>query len=305
MMKKNVSVFLFLLALVLIPCTSGCACTERTIDPIVSVEWLDAHLSDPDIVIIDVRTPEEYELGHVPGALNVPIAQWWVIRDDLLLELPETGDLFDLIGNCGITTGSKVVIMSKIDDDFSRADPGRVAYTLAYAGITNTALLNGGINEWISAGKQITDVPAVAYPIPYYGYINERLVISADKVRMKLWTATLLDARIPEDYFGISPLQFSERPGHIKNAVCLSTPWLFTPDGIFRDIEELRGMAYGVLGYNKWKEVIIYCGVGGYASMMWFVLTQVLNYHNVTMYDGSIQEWTRDPDAPMSIYQWR
>ena len=58
-------------------------------------------------------------------------------------------------------------------------------------------------------------------------------------------------------------------------------------------------MASGVLrepwGYkgHKNQDIIVYCGVGGYASSWWFVLTQVLGYQNVKLYDGAAQEWVR------------
>ena len=28
---------------------------------------------NPNIIIVDVRTPEEYQKGHIPGAINVPV----------------------------------------------------------------------------------------------------------------------------------------------------------------------------------------------------------------------------------------
>jgi thiosulfate/3-mercaptopyruvate sulfurtransferase len=55
-------------------------------------------------------------------------------------------------------------------------------------------------------------------------------------------------------------------------------------------------MAAGVVGGPRSQEIIVYCGVGGYASSWWFVLTQVLGYENVKIYDGSAQEWAKSYD---------
>ena len=41
---------------------------------VVSTQWVENHLQRPNIVVVDVRTPEQYALGHVPGAVNVPFA---------------------------------------------------------------------------------------------------------------------------------------------------------------------------------------------------------------------------------------
>ena len=53
----------------------------------------------------------------------------------------------------------------------------------------------------------------------------------------------------------------------------------------------MQDIATDVVGSDKDKEIIAYCGVGGYASTVWFVLTQILDYTNVKVYDGSAQEW--------------
>ena len=63
-------------------------------------------------------------------------------------------------------------------------------------------------------------------------------------------------------------------------------------------------MAEGVIGPPKSKEIIVYCGVGGYAAAWWFVLTQVLGYPDVKIYDGSMEEWIKDTDAPVSAFTW-
>jgi len=51
------------------------------------------------------------------------------------------------------------------------------------------------------------------------------------------------------------------------------------------------------------KEIIVYCGVGGYASSWWFVLTQVLGYKNVRIFDSSAQEWVKK-GYDMVPYKW-
>lgn len=73
----------------------------------------------------------------------------------------------------------------------------------------------------------------------------------------------------------------------------------------FKTPELLGDMAAGVIqdcGVRS-REIIVYCGVGGYASAWWFVLTQVLEYENVKFFDGAAQEWVRDHD--MVAFRWR
>lgn len=278
-------------------------CTRR-IDPLVSTEWLADHYNDPSLVLIDVRTAEIFAEGHIALSTSVPIAQWWVIRDDLLLELPEADDLRALIGSCGINNHSKVVIIGQTDSDYDRADATRAAWTLIYGGVEDVAILNGGFTKWVAESRTVT-TELYTPPIEVYtGQFNKRITVDKSYVRHFLHRATIIDARIPEDFFGVSPLMFSEREGHIAGAACLPTPWIFTDTGTFKDADILREMASGVIGKNRQSRVIVYCGVGGYAATWWFVLSEILGYHKVRVYDGSIQEWTRDPNAPVEKYSW-
>jgi phage shock protein E len=55
------------------PVTPTEAIAQPTTPQRVGVEeWIQAALS-PGTVIIDVRTPEEYNAGHVAGAVNIPV----------------------------------------------------------------------------------------------------------------------------------------------------------------------------------------------------------------------------------------
>jgi 3-mercaptopyruvate sulfurtransferase SseA len=89
-----------------------------------------------------------------------------------------------------------------------------------------------------------------------------------------------------------------------KTSKCLPAPWIWTAEGSYKDVAELRAIASGVTDKNLAREIIVYCGVGGYASAWWFVLARLLTYENVKIYGGSAQEWTRDPAMPLSILRW-
>jgi thiosulfate/3-mercaptopyruvate sulfurtransferase len=74
--------------------------------------------------------------------------------------------------------------------------------------------------------------------------------------------------------------------------------------GLYKNADELKALVVGVAGDDPSKEIIVYCGAGGYAAVAWFVLNDVLGYQNVKIYDGSAQEWTADPGATVAEYVW-
>jgi len=276
----------------------------RQIDAIVSTEWLANHYNDRNLILIDIRSPEKYIENHVQGSFNKPVDQWYVVRNDLLLELPDPSDLRAIIGDLGITSRSKVVIIGQTDGAYDRANPTRVAWTLIYGGISNVAILNGGITQWLAENRYVTTEVFTPVPQVYTGRFNERVIIDKENVCFNLRSSKIIDNRVPEDFFGVSPLMFSEKEGHIKGASNLPTPWMFTETGAFKNADVLNEMAAGVVGRCKDVRVITYCGVGGYGASWWYILSEVLGYQKVRLYDGSIQEWTKDPYAPVEKYTW-
>jgi len=277
----------------------------RAISPVISTNWLRKNIDALKPVIIDIRSSEEYGTGHIPQAINVPFPSWAVTRNDLLLELPEVGELSRTIGVAGLRTNSNVIVVNKTDTPFNLADATRVACTLLYGGLKNVAVLNGGYNKWVREGKPVSRESIQPTPVAYRAKVDKAMFVSKDYVRKRAGGPTIIvDARAPTDFFGVTQDVFVEKAGHIPGATCLPAPWIWTDKGTYKNIGELRGMAQGLVGRDKSREIIIYCGVGGYSSAWWFVLTELLGYTDVKIYDGSAQEWTRDPDAPVVRYSW-
>ena len=273
---------------------------SRDIAPIVTTDWLTQNLGDARLAVLDIRTAAQYRKGHIPGSVNTPLSVWAVTGNGLSLELPSDEDLRNILGKAGITRTSNVVIVTRTETDFGRADATRVAWTCKVAGLENVAVLDGGFTKWARENKAIsTDTPAVP-ALSYSGPVDRSMVVSKAYLLRKSKRPIIADNRMPEDYFGVT-----SKPGHIKGAVNLPTPWVFNADGTFKSQEELRSMSAGVLGNEKSKEIVVYCGVGGYSSTWWFLLTQVFGYQNVKLYDGSFEEWAKDPAAPVQTYTWR
>ena len=289
---------------------------DPPIDPIVSTDWLEGNLGAENLAILDVRTPDEYAAGHIPGAVNSHEANWYLMPPDsvLFMELPAVEDLFTAIGNAGIAADSLVVIVSAASGPlplvfYGLAVATRVADTLIYAGVKNVAILNGGYDKWVTEGRALDTVPVTPTPLTYTGKVDEAMFVSKDYVTRKMRKTTILDGRDPEYYFGADKEPFYARPGHIPGATSLPAPYCWTLEGtyyVFRDTDVLKEMAAGAVDGHSFfpGEIIVYCGVGGYASTLWFVLSEVAGYRNAKIFDGAAEEWTADPMAPVVLYKW-
>ena len=296
----------------------------RSIDPIVSTDWLSAHSAE--VVILDIRSPGDYAAGHIPGSINEPFvtafdptcrgpsSNWIIGSDDCLwLQVPDVNNLLITIGNLGISKDSRVVVVTAPNPGeppfYGFANATRVALTLIYAGVKNVAILDGGYPKWAAELRPISTDPTNATPVTYNAKVNKEMFVSAEYVRKHIGKAVIVDARDAEVYFGAAIEPFAPKEGHIPSARSLPTPWIWVQNTnetytyyTYKNEDILGAMASGVIGKHKANEIIVYCGVGGYASSWWFVLTQVLGYNNVKIFDGSAQEWVRYYD--MVPYQW-
>jgi thiosulfate/3-mercaptopyruvate sulfurtransferase len=321
---KTITFFAMLAAILILSLIAGCAtltwqeaASDRKIEPIVSTKWLAASMHLKNLVIIDIRSPDAFGAGHIPGSINEPFVaafdpctgptSKWISgsKDCLWLELPHVYDLMNTIGNLGITPESRVVLVTapnpKEPPYFGLANATRVADTLIYAGIKNVAILDGGHPKWVAEGRPTTAEATAPIATSYKGVaINAAMFVYSDDVKKRMGDAIIIDARDAVVYSGAVTEPFAEKPGHIPNAKSLPAPWIWNenPDGTFtyKDANTLGTMASGVAGDPGSQEIIVYCGVGGYASSWWFVLTQALGYQNVKIYDGAAQEWVKHYD---------
>jgi len=290
---------LHLLIAVLFIITVPFVAAARDIGPIVSTDWLDKNLRNPNVVVLDIRKVEEYKAGHIPGAVSSVYGTWAIMKAGLRNELPAVDDLFDAIGSAGIDTKSLVVVVGKVDTTSDRTDMTRVAWTLKYAGLENMALLDGGYNKWVADKKAVSMDTVKAKAKSYKGKVKENLFVNKGYVMSRLNKVMIVDVRETDFYEGKKKLDFVAKAGRIAGAKNLPTSLPYTKDGIFKDKAELATLATGVVGSDKAKEIITYCDTGKVASAWTFLLSEVLGYKNVKDYDGSMEEWAQDPKAPM------
>jgi thiosulfate/3-mercaptopyruvate sulfurtransferase len=320
---KTIAFYALLASIFIASLVTGCATLTgqgmtagRGIEPVVSTDWLAANKNMKNLVIIDIRGPDAYSAGHIPGSINEPFVTGfdpctgptskWIIgsKDCLWLQLPNANDLLATVGKLGITKDSRVVIVTapnpKEPPYFGLANATRVADTLIYAGVTNVAILDGGYPKWVADGRPTDKQAPAISSVTYQAAVNEAMFVPIDYVQQHIADAVIIDARDAGVYAGAVTEPFASKPGHIPNAKSLPAPWIWNenPDGTYtyKDSNTLRAMASGVIGNPGNQEIIVYCGVGGYASSWWFAFTQVLGYQNVKIYDGSAQEWVKHYD---------
>src|SRR5512133_3267113 len=270
---------------------------------LVSTDWLYSNLNTH--IVIDVRSPAEYAAGHIIGSINIPfdVISVWATSDfapgGLWVQLPGISALTTALGEYGITSNSSVVLVTglPVANPYALGSPGRVALTLAYAGVKNVAVLNGAFEKWASEGKPVS-TQTTAVTAVNFGYKDAGdMFVDINFVKNKLGKVVLVDARDFAVYAGDITEPWALKAGHIPTAVSLPAASLWNvADGTMKSYSELELIAGAVIGDGKNHDIVVYCGVGGYAGTVWFTLAKILGYKNVKVFDGSSHEWSMTYD---------
>lgn len=265
---------------------------------LVSTGWLEEHLADPDLRIVEVcslRDDKAYHEGHVPGAMWLywKTACW----HESEREFVTPAAMAKMFGSMGIGPQTTVVLYG---DPLQYGSYAYWAFTMA--GHKNLRLLDGGRRKWIAEKRPISrNVPrpsAVAYPEPKG---TSKMRVGRRDVRDKLGQPgrLILDVRSPEEYTGkrVSEYTFAvdhgaERTGRIPGAVHLYFKELLNEDDSFKSPDQLRHVlaSSGVTPEN-FDDVVCYCRLSHRATIVWIALSEILGYQKVKIYDGSWTEW--------------
>jgi thiosulfate/3-mercaptopyruvate sulfurtransferase len=264
---------------------------------LVSTQWLDAHLKDPDLRVLDAswympdagRDPRnEYEAAHIPGARFFDIDEIADHRSALPHMAPPPEKFISRMRAMGVGDGHQVVVY----DSAGILSAPRVWWTFRLMGKTDVAVLDGGFAKWRSEGRAIEDMP----PIPRDRHITVQrqagLVKDVTQVAhaSKLGEAEIVDARAANRFKGeVAEPRPGLRSGHIPGSKNLPFAQLLNPDGTMKDIPALRA-AFAEAGVDLTRPVITTCGSGITAAVLSLAL-QRIGHRDHAMYDGSWAEW--------------
>jgi thiosulfate/3-mercaptopyruvate sulfurtransferase len=262
-------------------------------DVLVEPEWLEAHLDDGGIRIVEVdENPELYAQAHIPGAVGF---DWQRdLQDPVRRDFLGPEEFGALFGARGIGDEHTIVLYGDRNNWFA-------AYTywyLKYYGHDRVLLLNGPREKWIADRRPATGAVPAHAPASFTARPGDEtirarreevLAAVGDSVR-------LVDVRSPAEFAGeiISPQGYeqegAQRAGHIPGAA--SIPWAqaVREDGTFKSAQELREL-YGAKGVLDGDPIIAYCRIGERSAHTWFVLHELLGQERVKNYDGSWTEW--------------
>jgi thiosulfate/3-mercaptopyruvate sulfurtransferase len=258
---------------------------------IVSVSWLMQHTTDQHLRLVDARPTAEYDKGHIPGAVSLPVADTFDPAQHK--NYPDTkAKLEALFARRGLSNTMRIIIY----DNGKEHRSARLFWTLEYVGATNVAVLDGGLTQWQAEQGAISTVPVQVEPGTFVAMVDPAKLPMAAQCQLALDNPTkvILDARSPQEFRG-EDVRAKYR-GHIPGAVNIDWRENFTDTTVLKDPVTLRNL-YASKGVTPDKDVIAHCQTGQRSSVSYWVL-RLLGYPQVGNYAGSWVEWGNDPTTP-------
>ncbi|HEY4126459.1 MAG TPA: sulfurtransferase [Gammaproteobacteria bacterium] len=278
-------------------------------DTLVETEVLAAHLDDPQWIVFDCRSvlsdpeagPRAYAAGHIPGAhylhlerdLSSPIAP-----QSGRHPLPDPEALVHKLGRAGVGKGVQVVAY----DDAGGAYAARLWWLLRWLGHPESAVLNGGWQQWLKEQRATETATPVSTPrdFPYRGP-DRGLWLTSDQVLQMVRgerKGLLLDARGPARFRGdeepIDPVA-----GHVPGAHNLPFTNNLAADGRFSSPAVLRHRFEEALGSYRAEQAVVMCGSGVTACHNLLAM-ELAGMKEAKLYAGSWSEWICDRERPVA-----
>ncbi len=277
---------------------------STTDDPLVSTDWLAAHIDDPKVKIVDAtfKLPgmlplpiDDYLAAHIPGAVFFDVDAISDHNNPKPHMFPDAAQFAADIGGLGISTGEIVVAY----DSGSWVAAPRVWWMFLSFGYPKVKVLDGGLKKWTQEGRPTHAGKVTPMPGKFTAKLDPSFIRSQQQVLANIDTRAeqLVDARPRGRFEGTAPEPRPDsRSGHIPGSRNVPYAELFdAKTGAIKPLDELR-KAFSAAGVELTKPIVTTCGSGVSALVLTLALYR-LGVRGSALYDGSWSEWGL-PDGP-------
>ena len=278
-----------------------------TTDPLVSTEWLAAHLNDPRVKILDATfklpgvlpLPKEDFFGaHIPGAAFFDVDAVADHSTSLPHMFPGAEQFGRDVGALGISNDDTVVVY---DAGGWVAGP-RAWWMFLSFGHQNVRVLDGGLKKWLAEGRPVESGAASPRPAIFSATFDARRVRGMNQMIANVASRAeqVIDARPTPRFEGtVAEPRPGLRSGHIPGARSVPYANLFdAATGAMKPLEDLRA-AFSGAGVDLDKPIVTSCGSGVSAGVLTLALYR-LGVANSALYDGSWSEWGEQGGPPVA-----
>ena len=264
---------------------------------LVSTEWLDRQLLNPNLRIIDAswyladlnRFPlEEYKERHIPGASFFDLDKFSDADSNVPHMALDPESFSKKIEVFGINPNCIVVVY----DGLGLFSAARLLWLFHLYGFTNVFILDGGLPKWLSENRAVDSKIVMHEQCHFLPSYCKELVMDLDQMVACIGSidVQIVDARPHKRFEGLvrEPRE-GIRSGKIPSSVNLFYGDLIGEDNTLKPTQALEKIVKS-LGINLDKHIVASCGSGVTAAILYIVF-KGLGAKRVSVYDGSWCEW--------------
>lgn len=288
MTKRHLQIMLITLLIVSMGLLTACmnvTAYPGTMNVVEASKAIEDMANNPKVIIVDARSKEAYDKGHLAGAINLSIEEM-VVETVVPNMLPDQATFERLMSTKGISNDSIVYAY----DDNAGILAARLWWTMRVYGHENVMIINGGSTGIVKA-KGALSADASVLPETKYTAISPKLEMIATFEEVEAIANTpvegvkILDVRSPAEY----------AEGYIPGAILYPHTQNLYKDGTFMSSRDI-GLFYKDAGFDKDDQIIIYCKTSVRATQTAALLEEA-GYTNLKVYDGAWLEWSSKVDV--------
>lgn len=244
----------------------------------VSADWVEERIGRPGYLLVDPRSAMRYLMGHLRGAVSVPLKK---LQDEQgRLRPPE--DMAATFGSAGLGDGITPILYDGSDG----RNAAMHAWILEYLGRNDIHIMDLLYDHWKGQRREVLYRPVAPSSATFTRNVRADIRATVDDAANPGGT-TLLDTRSAEEYRGEA--EIDQRPGHIPGSIHLAWSELAGADGKLLIEPERLEQALSSVGIGPGDSVIAYCRSGLRAALPYLAMKQA--GYAVRLYDGSYAEW--------------
>lgn len=276
--------------------------------PLVDAAWVKANADRSDVVVLDVRNAsgggsrEAFEAGHVPGAVysNYRKAGWRAKVDGIPGQLPPVADLETLIGGLGIGNDDHVVVVASGTSPSDMGSATRIYFTFKVLGHDKVSVLDGGYRAYAAEpGAPVETGWNEPVPKTFTAALRSEMLAGRAEVKAALdGGGGLIDFRPTAQYRGEKKHPAAKRAGTIPGAASVPESTLLQEGGRLISATRMTELL-DLAGLAPEGDRIAFCNTGHWASLGWFVNSEILGNKQTRLYDGSMVDWTAVDAHPL------
>jgi thiosulfate/3-mercaptopyruvate sulfurtransferase len=260
---------------------------------LLSAEQLKPLVGKPNVRLLDIRAPQAFAAGHIPGSVNTPYGQYRGPADNPG-KLPTAEHLTQVVQRAGIRADQHVIVIHGGSNHTEFGAAARVYWTLKVGGLSTLSVVDGGTRAWQDAGGELVTEARQVEPSDFTYVYDQSQIVTREELTQVIQnddTPRLLDARPTPFFKGEMKPATAARYGTLPGADSFDNAQFFAADGFrLKPAAELLALVQQT-GADQ-GDTVSFCNTGHWAATNWFVISEIAGNRSARMYPASMVEWS-------------